>query len=183
MFGLFGKKSNSLKVIDNIYLSEEAKFKACVELYKTDLRVVFVAWFEDTKRALINFFNANGISNPTVVLANFLNSSHSDRQIVFVEHHPLQSEEQNVAQQNGLISILVYSSLTEPMFKLFKADDIIAMLKKMDVKEDEMIEHGMITSSIKSAQAKIASKVMANISSNSQVNWLLNAGIIDSIHQ
>lgn len=180
MFGFFSKKNNTLKTHDCIWLTEEAKFKACADLAKKNPDIVFVAWFKDSKRALQNYFNANGLANFEVYLADYLNPTLNKRQIIFIEHHPLQSEEKNIAEKNELTEITVYSALSEPLFKLFNADGIVEMMRKMGMKDDEMLNHNMITNSIKKAQEKVASKIIINSATNSQGEWLLNAGLFDS---
>ena len=54
MFGLFGKKEKGLLVHDRIWLSDRAKFKACLILKQSNPKVVFVAWFEE-KKTILNF--------------------------------------------------------------------------------------------------------------------------------
>ncbi|MFD2286896.1 hypothetical protein GJU39_09110 [Pedobacter petrophilus] len=97
--------------------------------------------------------------------------------LIFVEHHPLQTEEQRKAEELGKDEITVFSSLSEPIFKLFSGERMVDLLKKMGLKEDEMIENDMISSAIQSAQKKIALKTIISGSARSQADWILNAGL------
>jgi preprotein translocase subunit SecA len=46
------------------------------------------------------------------------------------------------------------------------------MMKQMGMKEDSMIEHKMISSSIENAQEKIEKKVLTENAANSQQEWI-----------
>ncbi|TDG36934.1 hypothetical protein EZJ43_06540 [Pedobacter changchengzhani] len=176
MFGLFGKKEKSLKVIDNVWITEQAKFAACVAHKKNNAKVIFVAWFEETKNKLHDFFLENGIEDQ-IYLADRLSIPQQDSELIFVEHHPLRAEEERKATEFGVSEITVFSSISEPLFKLFGGDRIAEMMQKMGMREDEIIQHDMISKSIKNAQEKIASKSIINGSGRSQGDWLLNVGL------
>lgn len=176
MFGLFGKKKKGLIVHDKIWATDKAKFTTCLASGKSDPKVLFVAWFEETRNNLQAYFRENNFDSE-VYLADRLGLMQQDRNFIFVEHHPLQTEEQRVAAHFGKEEITVFSSLAEPIFQLFGSDRIVDMMKKMGMKEDEMIEHQMISNSIIRAQEKIASESSLNISAKSQGEWLVNAGV------
>ena len=176
MFGLFSKKNKGVTIHDNIWISEEAKFRACLEMNKANPTTVFVAWFEETKSALEIFFQRNSVAKQ-VYLADRLNAGFADKELIFVEHHPLSSEEQRIATELGKNEIVVLSALSEPLFQLFNSDRIIEMIKKMGINEDEMLEHEMISTSLRRAQEQISKKTIISGSARSQADWLLNAGI------
>ena len=176
IFGLFSKKKKGLIVHDKIWATDEAKFEACLALKKADASVLFVAWFEETKNSLHSYFQNNHIDEE-IYLADHLGLMQQDKNFIFVEHHPLQAEEQRLAAHFGKKEITVYSSLAEPIFQLFGSDRIVDLLKKMGMKENEMIEHNMISNSILKAQEKIAAKSTVNVSAKSQKEWFSNAGL------
>ena len=103
-----------------------------------------MAWFEETKNNLELYFKENQLEDE-VYLADRLSLMDQDKDLIFVEHHPLQSEEHRIANQLSKKEITVYSSISEPIFQLFGADKMIELLKKVGMKEDEMIEHEMIS--------------------------------------
>ena len=76
---------------------------------------------------------------------------------------------------------MVYSSISEPIFQLFGGDKMIELMKKMGMKEDEMIEHEMISKSIMRAQEKIAETTTQYTSAKSQGEWLQNGGHTDQL--
>lgn len=176
MFGLFRKRNKGVTVYDNIWISEEAKFRACLEMNKANPTIVFIAWFEETRIALENFFQKNSVVKQ-VHLADRLNAGFADKELIFVEHHPLSSEEQRIATELGKNEITVLSALSEPLFQLFNSDKIIEMMKNMGINEDEKLENEMISNSVRRAQEEIAKKTIISGSARSQADWMLNAGI------
>jgi len=61
--------------------------------------------------------------------------------------------------------------LDEPLFSLFGGEKTIQLMRKMGMKEEEIIAHPMINRAIKNAQQKIASKVRAEVKADSAVDW------------
>lgn len=176
MFGLFSKKNKGLVVHDKVWKSDKAKFDACIEWEKTDPNVLFVAWFDETKNKLQAHFEEKNLIEE-VYLADKLGLMQQDKNFIFIEHHPLQAEEQRIATHFGKKEITVFSSLEEPIFQLFGSNRIIGMLENLGMKDDEMIEHSFITKSIIKAQEKIAANSTVNVSAKSQQEWFSNANM------
>ncbi len=68
--------------------------------------------------------------------------------------------------------IIVYSALDEPLFKHFGSEKFIPLMKMLGMKDDEVIEHGMVTKSIIKGQEKIAALVDFEHSAISQAEWM-----------
>lgn len=175
MFGFFNKKPKGLVVRDRVWITEAAKFNACLELKRSNPETVFVAWFEETRNNLETFFHQNGLEE-TVHLADRLSSNMGGGDLIFVEHHPLRTEEESTADKLGKQEITVFSALSEPIFLSFGGGRIVDLMVKMGAREDEALEHSMISKSIQRAQEKIAGKFIINSAEKSQGDWLLNAG-------
>ncbi|QDP86462.1 hypothetical protein FNJ88_13200 [Chryseobacterium sp. SNU WT5] len=175
MFGLFSKKKKVLLVHDKIWITEKAKFNACLSLKKSNPKVMFVAWFAETKSNLELYLKENQVE-VEVYLADHLGLMQQDKDLIFVEHHPLQTEEHRIADKLDKKEITVFSSISEPIFQLFGGDHLAELMNRLGMKEDEMIEHNMISKSIMRAQEKIAQKTTQNVSAKSQKEWLLYAG-------
>ena len=56
---LFGKKKESLTVHDKIWITEKAKFEACINFKKENVNIFLIAWFEETKNNLEEYFKEN----------------------------------------------------------------------------------------------------------------------------
>ena len=67
---------------------------------------------------------------------------------------------------------MVFNSLDEALFKQFGSDKIISLMKMLGMKEEEAIEHELVSKSILKAQDKIALKVTTEMTANSQKEWI-----------
>ena len=177
MFSLF-KKSDGVKVIDKVWMSKQAKWKACSAMIGLHPSTLFIAWFEETKQELVNYLSL-GPDQKTCLLACDLNTGVTQNQmIVFVEHYPLPGVEQELFKRLDLKEAPVLLSLDEPFFQKFGGDKTIELMKKLGVKEDEVLGHTMIGKSIRSAQDKITAKVRSEKKAKSQYEWMkVNVGL------
>lgn len=174
MFNLFGKKEKGPAFSDRAFMNAAGKTKACIQLAKTDPSTVFAAWFPDTLRNFRSLFLENGLEEMRVVDARHLHSAMlSNKNVVFAEHYPIHERELNLVQNWDQKKFIVYSSMDEPLFKLFGSDKMLPLMKMLGMKEDEAIEHAMVSKSIIKAQDKIASKVDNERPANSQQEWML----------
>ena len=176
LFNLFGKKDDSADnhvFADRAYMTTAAKMKACAELAKKEPNHLFICWFADTETAFKDFFKQQGLDENLVVETHHLHSSKlQGKTPVFVEHYPLHEKEIELIKNWDSKKIIVFSALDEPLFKHFGSDKIIPMMKMMGMKEDEVIEHNMISKSIISGQEKIAKQVTLEQSASSQAGWM-----------
>lgn len=177
MFGnLFGKKD---KTPDGpafsyiTYMSTAAKFRACADLAKTDPSVHFIAWFPDTAAKLKSAFSGLGIDTSRVHEARSFHSGMAgESQLVIAEPYPLHEKEKALVQHWRQAEVTVYCGLDEPFFDRFGSDRIIGMMQKLGMKEDEPLQHKLISQSIINAQKKIATKVQLEQSASSQQEWM-----------
>jgi hypothetical protein len=94
-----------------------------------------------------------------------------DNPVVFVEHHPSGIKEKELLEKLQIREAMFYSALDEPLFKHFGGDNIISMMEKMGLSENEAIEHPMISAAIKNAQEKISNGLVIEHSAQSQADW------------
>jgi hypothetical protein len=173
MFNPFKKKDGSIKVTDKIWMTQAAKWNGIVDQWKKDPNIVIIAWFDSTLRHLETLFAQETSSAVSMYSAREVHSSQlAGKKIIFAEHHPMRKKEQDAFVQWHLTEAIVYSGLDEPLFKLFGSDKIIGMMKSMGMKENEVIEHKMISSSIENAQEKIEKKVVTEQTAASQEEWV-----------
>jgi hypothetical protein len=176
MFGLFGNSGSKLKVIDKVWMSKEAKWNACKSMMHANPACVFIAWFEDTHHELSRIVGDGNVQ----LAAKIDYEKLRDRMVVFAEHYPLPEQEQALFKTLGLKEIPVTSSLDEPLFKHFGGERLIETIKKLGMKEDEVIGHSFITSAIRNAQEKLERKVRVEKPANSAEQWfVLNASSLN----
>lgn len=173
---LFGKKEADMPghlFTDRAYMTTIAKMHACIELAEKDKSYLFIAWFKDTATEFRKYFLEHGAPESMVIeVKEFHTSRLVNHKPVFVEHYPLHTAEEALVKDWKQEKIIVYSALDEPLFKHFGSEKIIPMMKLMGMKENEVIEHNMVTKSIIKGQHKIEEQVTVEQSANLQEDWM-----------
>jgi hypothetical protein len=173
MFNLFQKKGDGIKVIDKIWMSETAKWSGIVEEWRKDPSLIIICWFDHTIQQLQAVFNKETTERATILTAR---ETHTNqvlaKSILFAEHYPLLSKEQETFKGWHLPEVTIHSALDEPLFDHFGSAKIIQMMKQLGMKEDACVEHKMISKAIQNAQEKIGKKVLLDQSAFSQKEWM-----------
>lgn len=173
MFNFFRKKSKGTQVTDVVFISTAAKYQTMLEEWKKDKSIVYLFWFDDSISEAAAFFTTATTEENILQLTRQTTSQQLAGKIpVFAEHYPLENKEQDFYKKLNLDVVKVYSALDEPLYKHFGADRIIDIVQKLGMKENEAIEHSMVSSSIKKAQQKIEKKVVFEQTAHSQSDWL-----------
>ncbi len=173
MFGLFKHQTPAVKVIDRIWMTETAKFQSLVREWEKNNQIICICWFDDTLRHAASFFTKETSGDTPLITAREITSSHVRyKQILFAEHHPLQQKENELFQKLNIQQAIVWSALDEPLFRHFGGDKILHLMQHLGMKENEAIEHTMISKAIQKAQEKINKKVIARQGASSQEEWL-----------
>jgi hypothetical protein len=168
MFGLFGGSDSKIKVIDKVWMSKSAKWRACTGMLQLNPACVFIAWFDETRNELVQLL---GKEESVQLAENIDFAKLNEKMVVFAEHYPLPQKEQTLFKSLNLKEIPVLSSLDEPMFLKFSGEKTIDLMKKLGMKEDEVIGHSMVTTSIRRAQEKLGEKVKIEKLARSPQEW------------
>lgn len=175
LFNLFGKKEDAPQSIftDRCYMNTNAKLKACAALAKEQPGTIFICWFASTQKTVKEYFTQQGLDEASVMDARNFNTAmlHTNK-AVFAEHHPLHSKELELVQHWPQQPIIVYSAMDEPLFIHFGSEKMLGLMKLLGMKEDDVIEHSLVTKSIIKGQDKIAGMVQLEQSAQSQKEWL-----------
>ena len=177
---LFSKKAKQPIVQDIVWISTESKQKAIENLLQTiDIPLVLIAFFPNTEEKMQRLIAKYPNANAELHLANRLSALRSitNKKIVLLEHFPLTEPENtllNTLIEKGLTTnIDCHSALDEPLLSLFNANRIIDIMQKLGMKEDEPIQHSLVTQAMANARKKIADKVGTFASdAASQEEWL-----------
>jgi len=173
MFNLFKKKEPEIKVVDKVVIGETSKFPALLSEWKKDNNVAFVFWFDESLEAAASYFATQASEKITLLTAREVsNPALGGKKVIFAEHYPLKSKEEALYRKLNLNMVEVFSSLQEPLFRQLGADKIIQVMRQLGMKDDEIIDHNMISSSIRRAQEKIEKKVAIEQTAQSQADWL-----------
>jgi hypothetical protein len=171
MFKLFNR-DNEPKIIDRIFIHQENKWAYCKKILADKSNTVFIAWFDSTVDELENYFSQVNIQ-ASVLKARTINKSQIEgSNIILIEHYPMKNKEQQLIEQLGLKEVIFLTALDEPLLKYFGGEKLISMMQKMGMKEDDPIEHKLITQSVANAQEKIEAKVSIEQSTKSQAEWM-----------
>lgn len=175
-FNLFGKKEKNRPrgvFTDKTYVSTNAKMNACVDLAKIDPATVFITWFSETTRNFKAMFEQHGIAGSRIIEARQLHAALlSGKTAVFGEHHPLHNKEIELVENLTQDHFLVFSAMDEPLFKHFGSEKMIQLMNLMGMKEEESIEHPLVSRSIIKGQEKIAAQLNVEFAANSQAEWM-----------
>lgn len=167
MFNLFGG-SSSFKVIDKVWLSKEVKWRACASMLSLNPTCVFITWFDQTRHDLAAVLRGDD----QIAMADKIGVTQLQGKIVvFAEHYPLYQKEQALFKTLHVKEIPVVSSLDEPLFMHFGGERTIELIKKLGMKEDEIISHSMVTNSIRRAQQKLETEVRIEKLASSAAEW------------
>lgn len=176
LFNLFGNKDENKDnhvFTDRAYVSTVAKMNACATLAAKDPSHLFICWFAETAIRFKDFFRQQGLDEQLIIETHHLHTSKLKGRIpVFTEHYPLHGKETELVKNWGNTKILAFSALDEPLFKHFGSDKVIPMVKLLGLKEDEAIEHSMVSKSIIKGQEKIAAIVSLEQPASSQAEWM-----------
>ena len=164
---LFKSREPEVKVIDKVWMSADAKFNACAAMAHANPNCVFICWFPETHAALKKFLNESNL----VLARQAASMSFQDKMLVFAEHHPLSSKESALFKSLNLKEAPVLSSLDEPLFMRFGGERTLELMKKLGMKEDEVVGSNLITKALRNAQQKIEKQVLVEREANSQHEW------------
>jgi hypothetical protein len=168
MFNLFKNSDGKVKVIDKVWISSDAKWRACASMAQVNSNCVFVVWFDQTFLKLTEVLG----SDDKIVLADRIEAAKAaNKMVVFVEHYPLPKPEQTLFASLNLKEVPVVSSLDEPLFMHFGGERTIELMKKLGMQEDEPVGHAMITKSIQNAQSKLEKVVTVEHKASSAQEW------------
>jgi hypothetical protein len=187
MFSFFKKKDQLQRQNDLVYISRAVADEMLVKYLEKNVSqqaVVLLYFFDETLKRLQHRIPAMTMLKAEKLMNDLASRSAVKAKpapmLVFAEHYPLSSTEDAVLAEIGNIfgeeaanvKVQFYTALDEPMMKIFGADKIIDLVKKMGMKDDEAIAHTMVTKSIHNAQEKLNSKVTAEIRCNSAEEWM-----------
>lgn len=200
VFGLFEKRPRTLAGNDLVYATAHARDEAlvvrCLRDDAAGRRVVVVTAFADRAARVAALLTGRGVEaslldgtyrsagasarsvvvTPGVRLATAVHSFAQGEPVAVIvtERHPLRAHDDAVdaiASKLPRGSAQVYLlSLDDGLFTAF-APGIKDLMRKLDMPEDEAIEHSMVSKSIANAQAKVAARATGDVEATSFEGW------------
>ena len=128
MFNFFGKKKQDKIVVTNkVWLSETKKWQALVDQVTREENTFVAVWFDETLGKLETFFSSYGLSPDKVYLARELPGHYiPDNQLIFAEHYPLLSREQELYETLGLSQAIVFHLLMNQFLPILEGQISLA---------------------------------------------------------
>jgi hypothetical protein len=150
---LFRKKEKVPEIIDYVWISREAKLMGLLQFHREQPEKRLVAWSEQTKTQVQEFFTQQTGQSPEILRATKMLPSRMEGQsFLFLEHHLFYSKEIQLLRSWNVQKVLFLNAIDDPVFHSIDSDRILHLLKTMGIKEDEYLQHRMITASIQRAQ-------------------------------
>ncbi len=172
LFDLFSKKSPSFPVREITWMYKTYKWKGCIELSAEHPNAVLVSWFPDTAKEYIQFASKHNGTIPEVKDARHLvTSGFENKTIIFLEHYPILSKEQNLLQELKAEKIIVLNALDEPLLLSAGGVKIVSLMKTLGMQDEEKIEHALIGKSIRNFQEKLEKKISFESTTSSAEAW------------
>lgn len=165
-------------------------------------KVIIVSWFEDRHQSLVEFLIKNNVPHTFLedqapggntihlvhadtlksslsVMATLTDASRKGKLVfLFDGHYPLMTREDELLERlKGLsqdrIQITFFQSLDGGLLNRFGGERLMALLDQLGLREDENLEHPMISTSIKNAREKLTKKVTNEMTARSESEWFL----------
>lgn len=179
MFNWFKKKEKTPQPRhrDLVYLNETEKWNSLAEFAKNNQPAIIMGWFAETVEKAREALAASGLEIRPVLAQGYSETGLHDKNLVLLEHYPLPEKEFPLLSSAAPRSIIVVSSLDEPLFRYFGGNRLQELMGKMGFAPGETIEHQMINASIKRAQEKLSTKITLDFSARSQEEWFRRCGL------
>lgn len=197
MFDFFKNKKESPEISHAVFFNKTGKYKhlalQLLEAQKLGETTLLIYHFDETANFLKQLldglkilFAENDFSSPSKVylfkaetLKTVLSASLSKpafKTVLVSEIHPLAGRDealnQLIHEKTDAVTVRFYTSLDSSLFTIFAGTRIQDLMLKMGIKEDELIEHKMISQSIKQAQEKIKSQLAVEKDATSETDWM-----------
>jgi len=173
MFKLFRGRENKARITDRVFMHQHGKWNYCLKVLAEEPNTIFIGWFDATIAELEKAIGLNNSSAVAILNAKTIHRSQVEGSpIIFIEHHPMKSKEELVFDQLGLKEAIILTALDEPLITIFGGEKLIDIMQKLGMKEDEIIEHKIVSRSIANAQQKIEEKLVIEQSVRSQTEWI-----------
>jgi len=196
----FLKKSSTPNHIDKVWKTRQACLKGmmteALQVISKSGKPIIISWFDDRHQSLIEFLNKFAIpyilmdeyfelnEDKTIYILNaglVSTSLHVDslkakqKTIIVDGHYPLVDNENKIIGKIGggesRNPVLFCLSLEDPLMKSFGSDNIIPLLEKLGLDENESLDHPMIQKAIERARKKISSGVTSEIRTQNESEW------------
>lgn len=198
----FLKKSTQFSHVDKVWKTRQASLRGMItESMKVVAKAgkpIIISWFEDRHQSLMNFlthhkvphivmdeyFEMNEDTSIYILQAGLVAASlHADslkgrqKTILADGHYPLVEYQNKIVERLGTgeskTPVLYCISLEDPLLKSLGSENIIPLLEKLGLDENECLDHPMIQKAIDRALEKISNVVISEARTNNESEWFI----------
>ena len=131
-------------------------------------------WLQTTDAVI---FNSDLISQADIGgKRGFISNTKIKFELHIIEHYPIPTRDEKVlsyaASRSDISGLTSYVALTEPWISKIMGARVIELLDKMGLNENEVIEHPLVSSSLRKAQIEIAKRMRRDFPYDSVEEWL-----------
>jgi hypothetical protein len=188
---LFFNKKPKVKYL--AYMGKKGKYKNILEKFQKDQgskHALLLYFFDQTRLEMEQLLSAYSIEHNRITADSLLSEGFSFLNvrtlkgksmpkadaIYCLEVHPLHSINQlpvEAAKDLGKVEITYFAALDEAGMIAFGSEKIVELMKRMGIKEDEELNHAMITNSILKGQKKNEANLPNHVDvQTSQEEWI-----------
>ena len=171
MFKLFNK-ANRPSVTDKIFIHSKNKWPYCKKILDENPKTLFIGWFDESIDELESYFLQANVQASILKARTAYRSQIEGMRVVIIEHHPMKTKEDQLFDQLNLKAVVFLTAVDEPLLAYFGGEKLIKIMQSLGMKEEDPIEHKLITQSIVTAQKKMDAKVLIEQSTRSQAEWM-----------
>jgi hypothetical protein len=158
----------------NFFESETDKLQQFMQEHKLDFIRLDESIASGPASASLYLVNAHNLSKSVVIDFLKQNASTFAGEALFSGHYPMSVTEYATLKSlsdSGYDKFIFCLSFEDPLLEMFGSQNILPLLEKLGLEEEESIEHAMVTQSIQRAREKVESKVSHEIKAKSPEEW------------
>jgi len=159
---------------DLIFLSNDEREKYLFEISQMH-DVNIIVWFNNDKKHLEEQISPDFPNVKVYLYTSFSPEAiNPNIPLVFWSRHPLASvEDITMDKLNNIYLLIGMISIDDELIRYFGGERIKNLISKLGHKEGEILEHSIISSSIRKAQEELDKKVDNPVSANSASDWFI----------
>jgi hypothetical protein len=174
MIAMMKLQKGQSSLVISFFPSEQKKLKSFMEENQMEFIMLDDYFNGDLSKPGIFLLSASSLST-SVWQGVFSNSSNRfGGEAYFSGHYPLQAKENRVLESlsnKGFDSFVFCLSFDDPLLKMFGSENILPILERLGLEDEESLEHAMITKAIQRAREKLERKVSREVAADSPEEW------------
>jgi hypothetical protein len=174
MMAMMRLQQNKPCLLVNFFDSETDKLTEVMLEHKLDF-----TWLDDSVAtsavgSSLYLGSASNLSKTSISGFLKMNVAQFAGEALFSGHYPMHAVEYAALQSltdAGFTKFVFCLSFDDPLLKAFGSQNILPLLEKLGLEEQEAIEHAMVTKSIQRAREKVEEKVVREVHAKSPEEW------------